>query len=88
MSKPEQLQICPNCDQKFNKEFAYGFGVDKDGISHITANMSTPVNVINFYSNGKIGICNAIPPAGTSHRLFVEGGITSEEVVVNSLTNN
>ncbi len=71
-----------------NNTFAYGFGVDKDGIGHITANVNTPVNVINFYSNGKIGIGNAIPPAGTSHRLFVEGGITSEEVVVNSLTNS
>jgi hypothetical protein len=71
-----------------NSVFGYGFGVDIDGIGHIAANFNTPVNLMNFYSNGKISIGNATPSTGTSHRLFVEGGITSEEVVINALTSS
>lgn len=71
-----------------NSIFAYGFGVDSEGVGHISANMNSPVNIINFFSNGKIAIGNATPLVGTSHRLFVEGGITSEEVVINSLNEN
>ncbi|NOX48189.1 MAG: hypothetical protein GXO89_14550, partial [Chlorobi bacterium] len=71
-----------------NSVFAYGFGVDSEGVGHISANMDSPVNIINFFSNGKIAIGNARPLVGTSHRLFVEGGITSEEVVINSLNEN
>ena len=40
------------------------------------------------YANGKVSIGNARPNNGTSHRLFVEGGITSEEVVINVLNEN
>ncbi|MCF6341689.1 MAG: hypothetical protein L3J31_02645, partial [Bacteroidales bacterium] len=43
---------------------------------------------INFYPNGKVAIGNTLPPGGTSHRLFVEGGITSEEVVINVLNQD
>ncbi|MCF6170909.1 MAG: hypothetical protein L3J66_08035 [Bacteroidales bacterium] len=71
-----------------NSVFAYGFGVDGDGIGHITANIDNPVPIINFYSNGKVAIGNTLPPGGTSHRLFVEGGITSEEVVINVLNQD
>ena len=71
-----------------NKTYAYGLEVDNDGTGHITANMNAPQNVMNFYANGKVSIGNARPNNGTSHRLFVEGGITSEEVVINVLNEN
>ena len=71
-----------------NKTYAYGLEVDNDGTGHITANMNTPQNIMNFYANGKVSIGNARPNNGTSHRLFVEGGITSEEVVINVLNEN
>lgn len=71
-----------------NSVFAFGFGVDKKGIGHISANINTPVNIMNFFSSGKVSIGNAEPIVGTSHRLFVEGGITSEEVVINTLTKD
>lgn len=71
-----------------NRLFSYGFSVDEEATGHITANINNPVNMMNFHSNGKISIGDAQPLNGSSHRLFVEGGITSEEVVINTLNAN
>ena len=68
---------------------AFGMVLEDSGLGKLMMSEgATASSVINFYSNGKIGIGNTTPATGTSHRLFVEGGLTSEEVVINGLDKN
>jgi len=64
--------------------------VDNDGICHLKENFTNPQSLMSFHSgdvtfSGKVGIGDVIPSdyPNNGSRLFVEGGITTEEVRVN-----
>ena len=68
---------------------AFGMVLEDSGLGKLMMSEGAAASsVMNFYSNGKIGIGNTTPAIGTSHRLFVEGGLTSEEIVINGLDKN
>ncbi|MCK4677932.1 MAG: hypothetical protein KAT48_07355 [Bacteroidales bacterium] len=68
---------------------AFGMVLEESGLGKfMMSNGGASSNLMNFYTNGKISIGNTTPAVGSSHRLFVEGGLTSEEVVINCLDKN
>ena len=65
-----------------NTVHGYGFIVDQSGVGHISENFQQPNSIISFQS-GKVGIGDInFNMCGGNSKLFVEGGITTEEVIV------
>ncbi len=65
-----------------NFQNGFGLSVDSNGIGHILENFYNPKAIVSFF-HGKVGIGEVSLPTYTSaHKLFVEGGITTEEVIV------
>ncbi|GEM_PF-762672 len=63
----------------------YGFGIDDHGVGHIFAHLLFRYPMISFTSlnEGKVGIGDVdISTITSTHKLFVENGITTEEVTV------
>ncbi|MCK9616483.1 MAG: hypothetical protein M0R21_01450 [Lentimicrobiaceae bacterium] len=58
---------------------AYSIGIGSDGKGHIFTNLNSPSAIMTF-SDGNVGI--GITPLAGTHKLYVAGGITTEEVKV------
>jgi hypothetical protein len=72
-----------------NNNGGFGLSVDEMGIGHISENPATPVSIMSFSSGnvtieGKVGIGNVnnLNSLSSNSKLFVEGGITTEAVLV------
>jgi hypothetical protein len=68
-----------------NSLYAYGLGMNANGKGYIYQNINNPEPLMTFYDN-KVGI-GAEPVQGGIHKLYVEGGITTDEVIVKLQTN-
>ncbi len=68
-----------------NGLYAYGLGMNANGKGYIYQNINNPEPLMTFYDN-KVGI-GAEPVQGGIHKLYVEGGITTDEVIVKLQTN-
>lgn len=65
-----------------NSQGGYGLTVDELGVGHISENALEPQPIISF-RNGRVGIgCEDFEGASGNHKLFVTGGITTEDIEV------
>jgi len=67
-----------------NNANAFGVVLDEYGRGNLKMySQGLNNSLMYFYPTGRIAIGNAVPNYATSHRLFVQGGMTTEEVVIN-----